>query len=91
MIGEVVARIATVLLALCSQWLVARQMYLLEMTVSARKAAGTPLVIAAKFEQELWQIQLYESLLDDLKMARSERDEALVELTRIRKGAEEER
>lgn len=90
MIGEAVARIATVLLALCSPWLVARQMYLLEMTVSARKAAGTPLVIAAKFEQEFWRIQHYASLLDDLNMARSERDEALVELTRIRKGAEEE-
>ncbi len=90
MIGETVARIVTVLLALCSPWLVARQMYLLDMTVSARKAAGTPLVIAAKFEQEFWQIRPYDPLFDDLKIAISERDEALVELMRITKGAKEE-
>lgn len=90
MIGEAVARIATVLLALCSPWLVARQMYLLDMTVCARKAAGTPLVIAAKFEQEFWQIQPYDPLFDDLKIAISERDEARVELMRITKGAKEE-
>lgn len=90
MIGEAVARTVTVLLALCSPWLVAREMYLLEMTVSARQAASKPLVIAAKFEQEFWQIQSYDSLIDDLRIARAERDEALVELIRIREGAEAE-
>ena len=90
MIGETVAKIATVLLALYSPWLVARQIHLLDMTVSARKAAGTPLVIAAKFEQEFWQIRPYDPLFDDLKIAISERDEALVELMRITKGAKEE-
>lgn len=35
-IGEAVARIAMAFFALCSPWLAARQLYLLEMTVSAR-------------------------------------------------------
>ena len=86
MIGE----IAMVFLALCSPWLAARQMYLLHMTVSVRKTAGTPLLNASGFEQQFWQIQSHHPLLDDLKLAISERYEALKEQMRILEKAREE-
>ena len=79
-----------VFFALCSPWLAARQMYLLHMTVSVRKTAGTPLLNASGFEHKFWQIQSHHPLLDDLKLAISERYEALVEQMRIIKQASEE-
>ena len=79
-----------VFFALCSPWLAAGQMYLLHMTVSVRKMAGTPLLNASGFEQKFWQIQSHYPLLDDLKLAISERYEALVEQMRIVKKAREE-
>ena len=87
-IGETVARVAMVFFALCLPWLTAR--YLLEMTVSARKAAGTPRIVASEFEQEFWQIQPHNPLLDDLKIVISEHDQALIELRRIKKKAKKE-
>ena len=86
-IGETFVRIAIAFFALSLPWLAAKQLYILEMTVSARKVAGTPLIIATGFEQRFWQIQPHNPLFDDLKIAISERDEALVELMRITKKA----
>ena len=60
------------------------------MTVSVRKTAGTPLLNASGFEQKFWQIQSHHPLPDDLKLAISERYEALVEQMRIVKKAREE-
>ena len=86
-IGATFVRIATAFFALSLPWLAASQLYLLEMTFSARKVASTPLIIATGFEQRFWQIQPHNPLFDDLKIAISERDEALVELKRITKKA----
>ena len=99
--GEILARIAMVFFALCLPWLAARQMYLLQMTVSDVKTTaadisflwlfltGTPLVIASGFEQKFRQIKPHNPLLDDLKIAISERNKALVKLTRILKKSKE--
>ena len=86
-IGATLIRIAMAFFALSLPWLAARQLYLLEMRVFARKVAGTPLIIATGFEQGFSQIQPHNPLFDDLKIAISERDEALVELMRITKKA----
>ena len=87
-IGETVARIAMAFFALCLPWLAAR--YLLEMTLSAREAAGTPCIVASGFEQKFWQIQPHNPLLEDLKIVISEHDEARMELRRIKKKAKKE-
>ena len=79
-----------VFFALCSPWLAARQMYLLHMTVSVRKTAGTTLLNASGLEHKFWQIPSHHPLLDDLKLALSERYDALVEQMRIIKEAREE-
>ena len=87
-IGAILARIAMAVLTLSLPWLAARQLYLLE--VVARKAAGTPLAIATGFEQQFWQIQPHNPLFDDLKIAISECDKALMELMQVTKKAETE-
>ena len=86
-IGGTVARIAMAFFALCLPWLAARQLYLLEMTVSARMAAGKLRIVASGFEQKFWPIQPHNRLFNDLKIVISERDEALIELMRIKKKA----
>lgn len=84
------ARIAMVLFVLGSPWLAARQIHLLSMNVSVRKAAGTSLSVGTGFEHKLWQIQPHSPLFSDLKIALLERDEALVELMWIKEKAIEE-
>ena len=86
-IGEAFARISMAFFALCSPWLAARQIYLLKITMTTRKAAGTPRIVASGFEQKFWQIQPHNPLLNDLKILISELDESLIELTRIKKKA----
>ena len=89
-IGAILARIAMAFLTLSLPWLAARQLYLLEVAMSARKAAGTPVIIATGFEQRFWQIPPHNPLFDDLKIAISECEKALMELMQITQKAEEE-
>lgn len=84
-------RIAMVFFVLSLPWLAARQLYLVEMAMSARKAAGTPFIIVNGFEDRFWQIQPHNPLFDDLKISISECDRALVELMQTTKNANEER
>ena len=82
-IGEIVAKIAMAFFALCLPWLAARQMYLLDLTISVRKAADTPLLVATGLKHELCQIHPHNFHFGDIEIAISEHDEALVELMRI--------
>lgn len=65
----------------------ARQLHLLEITVTTRKAAGTPRIVASGLEQKFRRIQPHYPLLDDLKIVISELDESRIELTWIKKKA----
>ncbi|MCJ1346258.1 hypothetical protein MMC31_004473 [Peltigera leucophlebia] len=89
-IGAILTRIAMAFLTLSLPWLAARQLYLLDVAMSARKAAGTPLIIATGFEQRFWQIPPHNPLFDDLKIAISECDKSLTKLMQITQKAEEE-